>query len=177
MNKYIAASFLFAVCLGTGQTGIPAESVESKDGSKIFYEVLGEGPTIVLLHGLGSDRSSWSKAGFVDQLKNYRLILVDARGHGDSDGPGQPAGFAMKRFVDDLEAILLKECDEPPMFWGFSMGAAVGFHILLHEPSLFSRYILGDGMIGVYGNPPEQRSADLGAARVPYPSKQSICWF
>ena len=166
MTKFIPVGLLFVACLVVGQTGFPAESVESNDGTKIFYEVLGEGPTILLLHGLGGKRSNWSRAGFVDQLPNYRLILVDARGHGDSDGPGQPDGFAMKRFVDDLEAIVLKESDAPPIFWGFSMGAAVGFHIMFHKPTLFSHYILGDGMMGVYGNPPERRSTEVGAANV-----------
>ncbi|MBL4582551.1 MAG: alpha/beta hydrolase [Gammaproteobacteria bacterium] len=166
MIKYISVALLLMACLANGQSGSQAESIISKDGTSIYYEVHGEGPVIVLLHGLGSNRSSWAKSGFVDQLQNYRLILVDARGHGDSDGPGQPDGYAMKKFVEDLEAILLEESDSPPIFWGFSMGAAVGFHVLEHNPSLFSRYIIGDGMFGIYGNPPELRSAELGSAKV-----------
>lgn len=166
MRKYIPVSILFLVCLVTGRSAVSAESIESSDGAKIYYEAFGEGPVIVLLHGLGSDRSSWQNSGFVDQLSGYRLILVDARGHGDSDGPGIPEAYAMSRFVDDLESIVLKESDSPPTFWGYSMGAAVGFHVMLHKPTLFSRYVLGDGMVGIYGTPPDRRSSELGSANV-----------
>lgn len=166
MNSYIAAISFFLVCMVTAQPSNAAEFVISKDGTKIFYEVQGEGPTIVLLHGLGSNRSDWARAGFIDKLRNFRLILVDARGHGDSDSPLEPNGFAMNRFVDDLEAILLEESDPAPIFWGYSMGAAVGFHIMLHKPELFSRYILADGMSGIYGRSPTQRTTEQSSAKV-----------
>ena len=166
LKRYISIGLLLLATFAQGQSESSVKSVTSKDGISISYEVLGEGPTIVLLHGLGSNRSSWARTGITDRFQDYRLILVDARGHGDSDSPENPDGFAMIRFVEDVEAIVLRECDSPPVFWGFSMGAAVGFHIMLHKPDLFSRYIIGDGMMGVYGNPPEQRSTELGAANV-----------
>jgi pimeloyl-ACP methyl ester carboxylesterase len=58
------------------------------DGIRIHYEVEGDGPPLVLQHGFGQKASSWRLGGYVDALKSqYRLVLVDARGHGESDKP------------------------------------------------------------------------------------------
>ena len=55
-------------------------------GVNIHYQVDGEGPDLVLLHGFTGTLESWRWTGYVEQLHDdFRLILVDARGHGDSD--------------------------------------------------------------------------------------------
>ncbi len=62
------------------------------EGVRIFYEVVGDGPPLVLQHGMMMSLRRWSMAGYVDALKSkYRLILIDARGHGQSDKPHDPA--------------------------------------------------------------------------------------
>ena len=50
-------------------------------GIRIHYQVEGEGPPLVLQHGLFWSMKGWSRVGYVDALRtNYRLILIDARG-------------------------------------------------------------------------------------------------
>ena len=133
-------------------------SVVSVDGTGITYEVRGEGRTIVLLHGFTADGSFWEDYGYVDLLEGFRLILVDARGHGTSGLPTTAEALRLKSHVDDLAAVVTAECDSPPVFWGYSMGAGVGYHAMLHRPGLFSAYILGDGApFGVFGLPDEIR--------------------
>lgn len=52
-------------------------------GTRIHYEVEGDGPPLVLQHGFTGNLKRWYSFGYVAALKsNYRLILVDARGHG-----------------------------------------------------------------------------------------------
>ncbi|MCY4577785.1 MAG: alpha/beta fold hydrolase, partial [Chloroflexi bacterium] len=56
------------------------------NGVRIHYHVEGEGAPLVLQHGLTSSILRWYEFGFVDALKSdYKLLLIDARGHGDSD--------------------------------------------------------------------------------------------
>lgn len=63
------------------------------EGVRIHYEVEGSGPTLILQHGFTQKLQGWQLAGYLDALKRtYRLILVDARGHGESDKPHDPAG-------------------------------------------------------------------------------------
>jgi pimeloyl-ACP methyl ester carboxylesterase len=57
-------------------------------GVQIHYQVEGEGPPLVLQHGFTQSLKSWHMAGYVNALQShYRLILIDARGHGASDKP------------------------------------------------------------------------------------------
>src|SRR6266404_7521776 len=55
---------------------------------RIHYQVEGEGPALVLQHGFTESVVDWYEAGYVEALRpDYRLILIDARGHGVSDKP------------------------------------------------------------------------------------------
>jgi len=76
-------------------------------GVKIHYHVEGDGPPLVLQHGLTSSLKNWYAYGFVEELqKDYRLILVDARGHGRSDKPHDPKDYDLKLRVNDVLAVM-----------------------------------------------------------------------
>lgn len=60
------------------------------EGVRIYYEVEGQGPPQLFMHGWGVNHSARTlrTLGYVKELKGgYRLILPDARGHGDSEKP------------------------------------------------------------------------------------------
>lgn len=60
----------------------------NNEGVRIYYEVEGQGPPLVLIAGLTGNLKTWRLYGYVKELKgDYRLILLDPRGHGDSDKP------------------------------------------------------------------------------------------
>ena len=76
-------------------------------GVKIHYHVEGEGPPLVIQHGLTSSLENWYAYGYVEALKkDYRLILVDARGHGLSDKPHDPADYELGLRVRDILAVM-----------------------------------------------------------------------
>ena len=57
----------------------------NNQGVRIHYEVEGDGPPFVLLHGGLSNLEVWYEIGYVESLKkDYKLILIDARGYGAS---------------------------------------------------------------------------------------------
>ena len=69
---------------------------------RIHYEMDGNGPPLVLQHGFTGKVKSWELAGYVDALKlRYRLIRVDARGHGDSGKPHDPAAYTLSAHTSD----------------------------------------------------------------------------
>jgi len=75
------------------------------DDAEIFYEVLGDGPPILLLHPFPVHHDFWLPA-VQSLLTRYRLILPDLRGHGESglgDGPATMAKHAtdIARVMDD----------------------------------------------------------------------------
>ncbi len=58
------------------------------DGVGIHYEVFGDGPPIVLVHGFASSlQENWVRTGWIGALAPVRqVIALDCRGHGDSGG-------------------------------------------------------------------------------------------
>jgi pimeloyl-ACP methyl ester carboxylesterase len=53
------------------------------EGIRIAYDVIGQGPALMLLHGAGKTRKDWKKVGYVERLKDeFKIINVDIRGSG-----------------------------------------------------------------------------------------------
>ena len=76
-------------------------------GIKIHYEVEGEGPTVMMVHGFMGSFNDWYEAGYVKALKdNYRLVLVDLIAHGMSDKPHDPEVYTLEECAGDLMAVL-----------------------------------------------------------------------
>ncbi len=79
----------------------------TNDGVRISYEREGSGPPIVLQHGFTRSLEGWRDSGYVAALRDdYELILVDARGHGKSDKPHDPAAYTLDKRVGDILAVL-----------------------------------------------------------------------
>lgn len=81
--------------------------------------------SVVLLHGTGQTRHSWSRVGQRLGKAGYYTIAYDARGHGDSDwDPGGDYGW--NALVDDLNGLVCTEQLRSPVFVGASMGGFTG---------------------------------------------------
>src|SRR5215470_19323943 len=104
-------------------------------GVRIHYRVEGNGPPLVLQHGYTWSMAGWSRYGYLDALRaHHRLILVDSRGHGDSDKPHDPAAYELSLRVGDIVAVL-DALDMPAAsFWGYSMGGWYGFGLAKYAP-------------------------------------------
>ncbi|MFI0237778.1 alpha/beta fold hydrolase [Streptomyces sp. NPDC016845] len=103
------------------------------DGIQIAYEVHGGAsrsrlPLILLHHGfIASGWTNWEMPGIVDALTRTgrRVATIDARGHGASDKPHDPALYGEDRMARDVTA-LIDLLDEPAYdLVGYSMGAIV----------------------------------------------------
>ncbi len=143
-----------------------SRSVVSSDGIRIAYEVTGSGPTIVLLHGLMGSRHSWHASGYVDALaNNYRLVLVDMRGHGESDGPAAPESYAYANLAADIAAVVEQESDSPPALWGYSAGGGLAMACVAHYPELYSKLIVGGSYRAAVGFPEGATTGMVANAR------------
>jgi pimeloyl-ACP methyl ester carboxylesterase len=101
------------------------------DSLTLKGEALGEGPPVLLLHGLSATRRNVVQGSRALVKRGYRLISYDARGHGAS----QPApSYEYSDLVDDLEAVLEElELDRVALV-GSSMGAATAMAFTLEHP-------------------------------------------
>jgi len=90
-------------------------------GLETRYDVSGEGPAVILIHGVGSSRQSWD--GVVERLEGYQTLRYDLRGHGEF---GKPAGpYTLDNFVADLAALLDHVGIARSHVVGFSLGGLI----------------------------------------------------
>ncbi|MBI4291060.1 MAG: alpha/beta fold hydrolase [Betaproteobacteria bacterium] len=116
----------------------------SNQGIRIHYRVEGSGPPLVLQHGFTWSMESWSRSGYLETLKpHYRLILVDARGHGASDKPREPAAYSLPLRVGDVVAVLDALAVGSANFWGYSMGGWIGWGMAKYAPERLHKLIIG----------------------------------
>jgi pimeloyl-ACP methyl ester carboxylesterase len=114
------------------------------DGVNIYYEVEGEGDSLVLQHGLTANLEDFRRCGYTEKLrKKYRLILIDARGHGRSDKPHKSDAYRLRNFVNDVVAVLDDLGVERSHFLGYSMGGGIGLGIGVYSPERFRSLIIG----------------------------------
>ncbi|NKC10941.1 MAG: alpha/beta fold hydrolase [Gammaproteobacteria bacterium] len=115
-------------------------------GGTIHYEVLGDGPPLFLHHGMTQSLERWHLDGYVDALKDrFQLILLDARGHGQSEKFYEPSAYGLDNYVADVLAILDELKLQQVRYWGFSLGAGVGFALANRAPERVCAFILGGG--------------------------------
>jgi pimeloyl-ACP methyl ester carboxylesterase len=113
-------------------------------GVRIHYEVEGSGPPLVLQHGHTANLRLWYLFGYVAALKpHYRVILIDARGHGESDKPHDRAAYVWPVMVTDVLAVLDDLKLPAAAFWGYSMGGAIGIGLAQQAPERVQTLIVG----------------------------------
>jgi pimeloyl-ACP methyl ester carboxylesterase len=119
------------------------------NGVNIYYEVEGEGDSLVLQHGLTANLKDFRRNGYTEILrKKYRLVLIDARGHGRSDKPLESDTYRLRSFVSDTVAVLDELGVERSHFLGYSMGGSIGLGIGVYSPDRFKSLIIGGwGMV------------------------------
>ena len=140
------------------------ERFESFDGTAIAYTIAGEGPDALLLHGFAADHHvNWVAPGVVDALvaAGRRVIAYDARGHGQSDKPHDPAAYENDAMARDARALLDHLGVERVDVVGYSMGALVTTRLVPDEPRTRSAVLGGIGgrSRGRRGLSGEQRAA------------------
>ena len=89
-------------------------------GVGIAYDSIGTGKPVILLHGGGQTRHSWSKTAQSLAVRGYRAISIDARGHGESAWTER---YSLPLFADDVTSLIHQLCpDQAPALIGASLG-------------------------------------------------------
>jgi CubicO group peptidase (beta-lactamase class C family)/predicted dienelactone hydrolase len=127
-----------------GEIPMDASGYVDNNGVKIYYEVEGQGPPLVLVHWASGSTQDWRLFGYVDALKDdYRLILVDMRGHGKSDKPDDPAAYAAATQASDIAAVLDELDIDKANYFGYSLGGRLGWALAKYAPERFQSLIIG----------------------------------
>lgn len=116
----------------------------NNNGVTIYYEVLGAGPPVVLLHGFTASSAQWHYAGLAAELaKTYRVILVDLRGHGRSSKPHDQDLYSLDLRLSDINAVLDELSLDQAHLLGYSMGGWLAFGMAVSYPERVASLIIG----------------------------------
>ena len=133
------------------------------EGVSIRYRVEGDGPPLVLQHGFMDSSETWYERGYVAALKpKYRLVLIDARGHGQSDKPYDPPSYTPEKFASDIIAVLDDLDMGAATYWGYSLGGFMAFALARHALDRVACFVVGGASVsGASAFPPESGKEDI----------------
>lgn len=146
----------------------PQSGMAEVAGTRLYYESVGAGPALVLVHGFSGDCRMWD-AQLADWSQRFRVIRYDLRGYGRSALPTQ-APYA---HADDLEALLDHLGIARAHVVGISMGGWIATHFAITRPARVSALVLLSSALGGWEWSPEwkalwsalrERAAEAGMA-------------
>ncbi|HEX6130712.1 MAG TPA: alpha/beta hydrolase [Actinomycetota bacterium] len=109
---------------------------------RLAIDDVGEGPPVVLLHGLTATRRYVVMGSKALQKAGFRMISYDARGHGESEPAPAPDAYGYECLAADLIDVLDALGIERAVLAGASMGAHTAIRLALEEPDLVAGLVL-----------------------------------
>ncbi|VWC05699.1 alpha/beta fold hydrolase [Burkholderia lata] len=127
LNAAVTAAILIA-SVPSAVAAPKSYMVTSKDGVRLAVQEDGnpDGRPVILIHGLLGSRLDWDAQVQSAELRHYRIITYDLRGHGLSDKPSGAAPYRDgRRWADDLDAVVKGAHARKPVVVGWSLGGVV----------------------------------------------------
>jgi len=105
----------------------------------LYYEIHGAGEPVLFLHGLGSSCDDWELQKDVFAA-DYRVVLVDVRGHGRSQK--SPGSTGVPMMTQDIIALIKTLNLGAANVVGLSMGGMIGLQLAVDAPELVHRLVV-----------------------------------
>ena len=121
------------------------------NGIELYYESHGQGYPVIFQHGFVGTTKMWQPQVPVFS-QQYRFIIYDARGHGQSESPPSPDQYSSDIVVEDLWQLLKALGIDKAVVGGLSMGGYQSLRFYLRHPEAVTALILMDTGPG-YRNP------------------------
>ena len=110
------------------------------NGVNFHYEQIGEGPDVVMIHGITGNLAIWHLQIIPAMMANYRFTTYDLRGHSYSSMP--PSGYRTCDHAAGLAALMDELGIEHAHVVGHSFGADISLHFAILYPDRVDRLVL-----------------------------------
>jgi len=151
-NVFAAAALLTFSSFASAQTqpNLPPEKTAVVYGQNIRYFEAGQGPTVILLHGLGSVKEIWS-ANIGALSAKYHVYALDQIGFGHSDKP--LLDYKIATFADFLQAFMQSQNLSRATLVGNSLGGWIAIDFAARHPEMVDKLVLVDSAGLPFGKP------------------------
>lgn len=158
-GKFHGAALALLLIIG-GLAPSSSQAVERQgyapvNGLRMYYEVHGSGPPLLLLHGGGSSIGTTFGAVLPMLAKHHRVIAVEQQGHGHTADIDRPLSF--EQMADDTAALLEILGEKQVDVMGFSNGANVALQLAMRHPEKVRKLIAGSTFYATSGLQPQVR--------------------
>lgn len=115
-------------------------SIATVNGLNFHYWTVGQGPHLILLHGLGGNLAVWHLRSVPLLRDHFTVTTYDLRGHGRSDM--SPSGYTTHDMAEDLRGLMDVLGIGQAHLVGHSLGADISLQFALHYPARAGKLIL-----------------------------------
>ncbi|MFJ9558490.1 alpha/beta fold hydrolase [Streptomyces fuscichromogenes] len=120
-------------------------------GYRRAYRIAGDGPALVLIHGIGDSSATWARL-IPDLARTHTVIAPDLLGHGESDKPR--ADYSVAAYANGVRDLLTTLGIESATLLGHSLGGGVAMQFAYQFPERTERLVLvSAGGVGREVNP------------------------
>lgn len=128
-------------------------TVEGGAGLKLHVRDFGpvDAPEILLIHGWSQHHLCWAKQFESPLAREFRLVAMDLRGHGQSEAPLDSEAYTSGRvWADDISAVIDSLQLRSPTLVGWSYGGfVIGDYLRIHGDAAISGVMLVSGAVGI----------------------------
>jgi len=132
-------------CLLIEATSAPNYGINNKvgkyadvNGIKLYYEIYGQGPPLVVLHGNGGSIGN-ATTFYPELIKKYKVIAIDSRAQGRSGDTDKPLTY--DQMAADVNSLLEQLKIDSVFIWGQSDGAILGLLLAKDYPKKVKRVV------------------------------------
>jgi pimeloyl-ACP methyl ester carboxylesterase len=139
LGLILSMTKLHGQAISYGNNEQAAHYLKADDSTRLYYEIYGEGPPLVMLHG--------DFYGYIDEFADYipllsryyKVIAPAKRGHGKSE-MGKSV-FNDERYAKDVLAILKQEGVDSTSVLGFSSGGNTALYLAAYYPQHIKKVV------------------------------------
>jgi 3-oxoadipate enol-lactonase len=132
-----------------------------RNGVVLRGDAIGDGPAVILAHGLTATRDVVVHGSKLLARRGYRIVSYDARGHGGSDPAPPGAGYGYDELAPDLGAVIDGVGEGHVVLAGHSMGAhTIVAHALANPGRIAGMVLIGPANLGTPPQPDSLRYWD-----------------
>ena len=156
---------LSAVAFGQMGGSPPPEKTTAVYGQNIHYIEAGQGPAVILLHGLGGTKEAWG-ANFAPLALKYHVYALDQLGSGNSDKP--LIDYKIATWSDFLQGFMQSQNIPKATVVGNSLGGWIATEFAVQHPEMVDKLVLVDaaGLAGKIQGFPADINIDLNPSTI-----------